>query len=124
MEFKIDTKDTFTVITPVAKELNAQLADNIAAKCEEIRQNGSSNFIIDLQNATTADQHGLDALVKLHEDCYGNDRSLVFTGATAEVMRVMKENETDLLLNVAPKMIEAVDIISMEILERDLLGEE
>ncbi len=124
MEFKIDTKDTFTVITPVATELNAQLADNIAAKCEEERHNGSNNFIIDLQSVNKADEQGIAGLVKMHEDFYSNDHSLVFTGANAAVMNSMKENETDLLLNIAPKMIEAVDIISMEILERDLLGEE
>ncbi len=124
MEFKIDTKDNFTVIIPVADDLNAALADNIAAKCEETRQNGSNNFIIDLQHIKNADQPGLELLVKLHEDCYSNERSLVFTGLSAAVMNEMKVNETDLLLNVAPKMIEAIDIISMEILERDLLSEE
>jgi hypothetical protein len=60
----------------------------------------------------------------MHEDSYSNSRSLVFTGIQSEVMKAMKEEELDLSLNIAPKMIEAVDIISMEILERDLLGEE
>lgn len=124
MEFKIDTKDTFTVITPLAAEINANLAEQIAIKCDEVRQNGSNNFIIDLSNVNNADKEGLVRLVLLHEECYGQDNSLVFTGVSAVLMNDLKQEETDLLLNVAPKMIEAVDIVNMEILERDILGEE
>lgn len=124
MDFKIDTKETFTVITPQANQINAILAEQLANKCEETRQNGSNNFIVDLTNANSADDDGIAGLVQMHEDSYNNNHSLVFTGVGVEVMNKMKENEADLLLNIAPKMIEAIDIISMEILERDLMSEE
>jgi hypothetical protein len=62
--------------------------------------------------------------VALHEECYGMGQSLVFTGIRPEVMNTLKQHEANQLLNIAPTMIEAVDIVSMEILERDLLSEE
>lgn len=124
MEFKIDTKETFTIITPFASQINANFAEALATKCEEVRQNGSNNYIIDLNAAENADDAGLAALVQLHEDCYADNSSIVFTGINATVMTTMKVKETDLQLNIAPKMIEAIDIISMEILERDLMSEE
>ncbi len=124
MEFKIDTKDTFTVITPAAEAIDAKLADLLAKECALLRQKGSKNFIVDLQFAQTLNAEAIDMLADLNEDCYSSDESLVFTGITAPVMAVIKEHEADLLLNIAPKMIEAVDIVSMEILERDLLSEE
>lgn len=123
MDFKIDTKDTFTVITPVSAAINANLVEVVAAKCEEIRQNGSSNFILDLQHGTTLETDGIEALITLHDECYSSDESLVLTGINPGLIKKLTDDEYD-ALNIAPKMIEAVDIISMEILERDLMGEE
>ena len=124
MEFKIDTKDTFSIIMPINNHINAKLTDALRQKCEEMRQSGSNNFIIDLQQCEDIDISVLPDLVKLHEDIYGMNQSIVFTGTNEKVMTGFKQNETDLLINIAPKMAEAIDIISMEILERDLLSEE
>ena len=124
MEFKIDTRDSFSTITPVIDRISAKLTGEIRQKCEEMRQSGSKNFIIDLQHCMEIDTAALSELIKLHEESYSMDQSIVFTGINGIVMTGLKENETDLLINVAPRMDEAIDIISMEILERDLLSEE
>ena len=124
MEFKIDTKDAFAVIIPLVNVLDGDLTAKLASKCAETRLNGSNNLIIDLQQVETIDGPSADQLVQLHEESYANNQSLVFTGLQAGPWATLKENETDLLLNIAPKMIEAVDIISMEMLERDLFAEE
>ncbi len=123
MEFKIDTKPTYLVITPVTNHIDANLAGALRQKCtEEIGE--VHNYIIDLHNCLDADKSSFDALIALHETCYENGRSLVFTGLQEDVMTAIKEEEADLVLNIAPKMVEAIDIISMEILERDLFNEE
>ena len=124
MEFKIDTKDNFAVITPVYTTIDANLAGELERKCEEIRQNGSKNLIIDLQHCATAQSAAVEMLVALHEISYSEDNSLVFTGIGEMVMPVVKAAEAHLVLNIAPKMIEAADIINMEVLERDLMNEE
>jgi len=124
MEFKIDTKDTFSTITPVTGVISANLADELSEMCGNMRQSGSQNFIIDLEQCKTMEENAIAGLVALHEECYSEGQSLVFTGISEQAMTMLKSGETDLLLNIAPKMIEAIDIISMEILERDLFGEE
>ncbi len=124
MEFKIDTKDTFSIIMPESTEINAKMTGELMAKCAEMRQSGSKNFIIDLSRALAMSTNAVPAMVALHEECYNNDCSLVFTGINKEGINILKENETDLLINIAPTMKEAIDIVSMEILERDLFNEE
>jgi len=124
MEFKIDTKDSFTTIIPVQSVLNAKMADELADQCRKIRQSGSKNLIVDLQHCLDADKDGVNGMVHLHEESYSVDQSLVFTGLNAKLIKELKKDETDLLINVAPSMVEAIDIISMEVLERDLLSEE
>ena len=124
MEFKIDTKDTFTIITPIAGKIDANLTGALGEKCTQIRQSGSTNIIVDLQNCNEIENAAVPHLVNLHEESYGSEQSLVFTQVNEKVMAILKEDETDLLINIAPRLDEAIDIISMEILERDLFNEE
>jgi len=124
MEFKIDTKNTFTIIMPPEGPINAKLTGGLREKVEEMRQSGSKNFIIDLQLCNEIDKTSIDELIALHEESYSIDQSLVFTGLSESLMITIKKDEVDLLLNIAPRLDEAIDIVSMEILERELLGEE
>jgi anti-anti-sigma factor len=124
MEFKIDTKDLFTIIMPLNGPIDAKMAVALQEKCAEMRQSGSKNFIIDMENCDNMDENAVDVLVALHEECYGMEQSLVYTGISKQGIGILKEDESDLLINLAPTMKEAVDIISMEILERDLFSEE
>lgn len=124
MEFKIDTKSSYILITPATGALNANLTVALREKARELTENGRNNFIIDLSNCSLADASAFPGLAEMHEDCYSNEQSLVFTHVQAPVLQTMKAEEIDTALNIAPTMIEAVDIVSMEILERDLFGEE
>jgi len=124
MEFKIDTKKNYTLITPVTNAIDAKLAVAISEKCRELTESGSNNYIIDLQYCTVADSASFEELLSLHEFCYSNGQSLVFIGVTEPVLQEMKPHEVHLALNIAPTLIEAADIVQMEILERDLFNEE
>lgn len=124
MEFKIDTKPTYITITSDAKVLDANLAGAIDTKCRELSGNGSPNFIIDLSECREVDASALTTLLELHETCYTNEQSLVFAGLPVAIRKRLEDDEVALQLNIAPTFIEAVDIISMEILERDLFKEE
>jgi anti-anti-sigma regulatory factor len=124
MEFKIDTKPSYTVITPASGTLNANLTEAVRQKWEELVQSGSQNLVLDLSNCQNADADVADAFSAVHEEVYSNNQSLVFINIPAEAMPFLKKEELHLVLNIAPTMKEAVDIISMEILERDLFNEE
>ncbi len=124
MEFKIDTKLSYTLLSPLAEAINANLTEAISQKCKELTNTGSNNFIIDLQHCLNAEQESLPKLADLHETCYNNSQSLVFIGIQENILKQIKEMELDYAINIVPTLIEAVDIISMEILERDLFNEE
>jgi len=124
MEFKIDTKPSYTIITPLSNVLNAALTDAIRDKWEELTQSGSPNVIIDLTNCLRTDETAFDLIAGLHADVYEAEQSIVFTNIRTEVLRAFKEKELDLVINVAPSLAEAVDIVSMEILERDLFRDD
>ena len=124
MEFEIDTKPSYTVITPVSNVLDANLTAAIRQKWNELSDAGHPNVIIDLHNCLETDETAAEGLTGLHEEIYSVNQSIVFTNLQNSIMAFLKDRELDLLINVAPTMNEAVDIVSMEILERDLFNEE
>ena len=124
MDFKIDTKDTFTIITPLNEAIDAKMTGALGAKCEEMRQSGSNNFIVDLENCKTIDKTCVSELIALQGVSYDMDLSFVYTKANDEITKTIREEDEDFIINLAPRMDEAIDIISMEILERDLFNEE
>lgn len=124
MEFKIDTKPTYSILTPLSVVLDAGLTESIRQKWEELTQSGSGNIIIDLSNCLSADENAGSLLAGLHEEVYSNGQSLVFVNISGPVTENFRNNEVTDLLNIAPTLIEAIDLVSMEILERDLFNEE
>ncbi|MFA6060200.1 MAG: STAS domain-containing protein [Taibaiella sp.] len=123
MEFKIDTKPNYTVITPDSGDLSVNLAEVIRQKVDDATETGSHNFVIDLQHIANMDMSAGNVLLDMHDSLYNKGCSLVFTTLEDSVMQTMKKGQYHLSLNLTPTLNEAIDIISMEVLERDLLGE-
>jgi anti-anti-sigma regulatory factor len=124
MEFKIDTRETYTLIGSSGEHLGANMAAALEERASQLTDSGSQNFLVDLSSCQTADETGFESLANWHETSYSEGRSLVFTGLEPAVLKVVKDTQLDGAINIAPTEIEAIDIISMEILERDLFNEE
>lgn len=124
MQFKIDTKSTYTVITSSQNNMDENMTDALAQKIQECTNKGSVNFVLDMSSCETADNKALDQLYQIHETCYEAQSSFVVTGMSLDILAMAKKADIVDELNIVPTMIEAVDIISMEILERDLLSED
>ena len=124
MEFKIDTRPAYTAIELPEGSIDATMAAALDEKCTELAEEGSQNFLIGTAACQDADREGVAALAAMHETCYAAGRSIVFTGTQSGVLAALKEAGLDMALNLAPTEADAVDIISMEILERELLSEE
>lgn len=122
MEFKYDTKPTYQVITPITDILDAKLTEALHKEISE--STDATNFLIDLENCKHTDSTSFSQLANLHEYCYTHEKSLVFTAINNDILQELKKSEIDTIINIAPTQIEAVDIISMEILERDLFNED
>ena len=99
------------------------MTEVIRQKVGEATETGSHNFVVNLQNMTSMNMASGNLLLDLHNYVYDNGGSLVFTTLEESVIQTMKKGQYHLSLNLTPTLIEAIDIISMEVLERDLLGE-
>ena len=124
MEFKIDTRDTYVRIATLGDHLSVNMAAALEERASHLADTGSPNFLIDLSACQTADEAAFEALATWHETSYSEGRSLVFSGLQEGVLETARESQMDGAINIAPTETEAIDVISMEILERDLFDEE
>ena len=124
MEFKIDTRDTYVHIAPLGDHLSVNMAAMMEERMAQMSDTGPGNALIDLSACQSADEAAFEALANWHEHAYSEGRSLVFVGMQPAVLNVVKEAQLDGAINIAPSEVEGIDIISMEIIERELFDEE
>lgn len=117
-------KENYTILCPQASLMDITVVSAITDEMERLWEKGHSDFIIDLQQCNNANKKDVHAFTGIHENSYSSGHSLVFTNISPAISRILKDEELDMLLNIAPSMQEAIDIVAMEQLERDLMGEE
>ena len=121
MEVKIDTKEKFTVVTPII----AELSDNIAAEWEETCKaqllKEVKNVILNLENVSVISFSAAKNLVELQQLFYETSASFVICGLQAGVEKTLDRMEILEILNITPTETEAWDIVQMEEIERELL---
>lgn len=123
MDFKIDTKDNYSIITPEYHILNDILAEKLMEEVKLLHQDGALNIIIDFENIDTSESNARNYLLEIHKHVYEHEGSLVFTGLNDVLLKSVKKDQLHINLNITPTMIEAKDIINMEDLERTLFNE-
>ena len=123
MNFKIDTREKFTVITP----LSDFLYDNLTAEFLKLSHSFIEkriNLVINFKNVNTINEHLIEQIAALQEEFYQKNLSFVLCDIRKNVLNVITELELDEILNIAPSETEAWDIVQMEEVERELLGDE
>ena len=123
MSFKIDTKEKFTVITPLLTLLDANLAEALWEAATEGIGLERGNVIVNMQNITTADRDGVNDLASLQQHFHAAKKSFVLCGVQPEVMSVIKNEDLLDGLNLTPTLSEAYDIVQMEEIERELMDD-
>lgn len=121
MEVKIDTKEKFTVVTPIIPDLTANIAAELAATCSAQLLKEVKNVILNLSHLPIMDEPGANELITLQQRFYDANASFVICCLQPQVEEWLDRSELLELLNVTPTESEAWDIVQMEEIERELL---
>jgi anti-anti-sigma factor len=124
MRFKIDTKEKFTVITPLEAQITANMADEWAKTLLGYLQNDMPHLVINMQEVTGLDQEAALALANAQQSFYEKNCSCVVCCLSPDVEKALDALELLELMNTTPTESEAWDIVQMEEIERELLGGE
>ena len=121
MEVKIDTKEKFTVVTPVMPDLSANIAAEIDETCTGLLEREPKNVILNMCNVTTVEEPAADRIAELQQKFYESNASFVICSVGPEFEETLEKMELLEMLNITPTESEAWDIVQMEEIERELL---
>ncbi|HEY0676671.1 MAG TPA: STAS domain-containing protein [Chitinophagaceae bacterium] len=124
MLVKIDTKEKFHVITLTSPELSANMTAELSQCLLPLLQNDVKNVVFSLKGLERLDEQAAENLAGLQQQFYENNASFVFCEFPREIESWLDEKGLLELLNVTPTESEAWDIVQMEEIERELLGDE
>jgi anti-anti-sigma regulatory factor len=120
MKVKLDTKEKFHVITILETGLTANMTVELEQTFNDCIQNGVKNVIINLGQVEAIDLDTALKLCSMQQNSYENNHSLVFCCLQAELEKWLDEQELLEIMNVTPTESEAMDIIQMEEIEREM----
>jgi anti-anti-sigma regulatory factor len=123
MNFKIDTREKFTIITPVSDFSS----DNLTAEFKELINSHlqhKTNLVINLKNVVNTNEQSIEELAALQQGFYEQNVSFVICEVQPAVTAVINKLELDDVMNITPTETEAWDMVQMEEVERELLGDE
>ncbi len=117
MMYKIDTKENFDILTPQMSRFNTKMAEELITLCAQLQKNDKS-AIVDFVNIEGIDEEVISVIEQLHVQFYSNNVSFALATVSSSIKSLFSQD-----INITPSLIEAIDIISMEGLERELLSD-
>jgi len=121
MQFKIDTKEKFTVLTPLEGVLYDNMAAEIAAGLEKYLLLPGSNIILNLKNISEIETEAAAVIAELQQKFYEENHSFVICEINDKIEAQFEKLDLLDYLNITPSESEAWDIVQMEEIERELL---
>ncbi len=122
MNFKIDTKEKFTVITSLNENLSDKLTEELVQIATEQLKKDKKNVVVNLKNVFSLNESAATNLVKLEQTFYENNASFVICELQPSVETELEKYQLLDAMNITPTESEAWDIVQMEEIERDLMG--
>ena len=121
MNFKIDTKEKFTVITPLSENLNDNLTEELIQTATGFLQKDIRNVVVNLEKVVSVSEPAAARLVKLEQTFYENNASFVICEMQSDLGKQLAQFDIE-LRNVTPTESEAWDIVQMEEIEREIMN--
>ena len=122
MQVKTDTKEKFHVITVIGGTLSADMAAELSDLLHPYLQNDVKNVILNLKELQSLDEIAAEKLVKLQQNFYENNCSFVVCEIQEPVEDFLDSVNLLEMMNTTPTQSEAMDIVQMEEIEREMFG--
>jgi anti-anti-sigma factor len=121
MEVKIDTKEKFSVLTPLLPDLSVNIAAVLENLCLKLLDQPVKNVVLQMSQVESIEAVAATKLAELQQQFYENSSSFVICSVTKNVEAIFESLELMDFLNITPSESEAWDIVQMEEIERELL---
>ena len=120
MKFEIEQKDKVAVIRSKVEKLDAIHAPELKSEIVMLNKEGFKNLVVDLSDTRYIDSSGLSALLVANRLCRDANGSFVLCGLQDNVKKLISISQLESILKITPTQNEAVDLVYMEEVERDV----
>lgn len=123
MNVKTDTKEKFTVIKPEEPSLTANMTEELGNMMLCYLQKDIPHIVLNMISVQAIDETAAEKIAGIQQKFYEHNCSFVICELSNEVEQHLDKIELLEILNVTPTESEAWDIVQMEEIERELLGD-
>ena len=120
MNFTIEDKGRYTLVTSNVDKLDTTCAPELKSELVYLNKTNVRNVIIDLSATRYCDSSGLSALLVANRLCKSVNGSLVVCGLQEPVQKLVQISQLESVLSITPTSTEAVDLLYMEEIEKDV----
>src|SRR5947208_501290 len=99
MNFKIDTREKFTVITPLSDFFSDNLTAEFLSITNGFEQN-KINLVINFKNVVLINEQVIEQIAALQHEFYKKNISFVLCELTQPVLSVINQHDFDKVLNI------------------------
>ena len=124
MKSTIEKNERYTVFTVKEKNLTSHNSSDFKSEIAILVAEGYTSILLNLTELEFMDSSGLGALLNADRTAKENEGFLVIYGLNENNSNLIRIAKLDKVLLLAPTQKEALDLLILEELERDLSGEE
>jgi anti-sigma B factor antagonist len=123
MKFSVDKHEKYVLVKLNESKLNSSITPQLKSELILMNTEGQRNIVLDLSMVKFADSSGLSSLLVGHRLCKNGDGIFILVGLNSSVSRLITISQLDNVLTVVNTPDEAIDLIFMEEIEKDLKNE-
>lgn len=123
MKFTVDKHEKYVLIKLNEDKLNSLISPQLKSELILSNSEGQRNIVLDLANVKYSDSSGLSSLLVGHRICKNSDGTFILTGINENIARLISISQLENILNIVGTVDEAIDLIFMEEIEKELKRE-
>ena len=120
MKFTVNKEERYVEIVPEEQNITAVFAPALKTEFILYKSEGFNNIICDLNQINYVDSSGLSSFLVGQRLCAESGGKFVMCNLNDSVMKLIKLSQLDSIMDITPTKSEAVDLILLNELEKDL----
>ena len=124
MKILLDKHEKYTAVQIQEEKLDSAISAEVKSEFVFLNSEGIRNIIVDMAQIEYVDSSGLSALLVGNRLCKAANGSFILARPTANVRKLIQISQLETVLAVVLSLEEAVDLVFIEEIERELGDEE
>jgi anti-sigma B factor antagonist len=120
MKFSIDKQNNYCIFKLEEEKLNSVMAPLVKSEMIVLNAEGVKNIIFDTSKVRFVDSSGLSSILIANRLCKNSAGTLVLCCISENVAKLIKISQLDSILTIVPTMEEAIDLLTLEEIEKNI----